>query len=331
MKPTMPLYWSAVNDLVNELATYRGILPPAMLSNTPINPMSPNAGVTAADISVYHKLLPNVFTAEGALNVYAFANKTQMMYEAAHKALKNQEKNQSASALTQAQYATTVTQAVKKAAQNAGPAQLQTLIDKYKSSLGTTPSGKKGVASTESFFMYDSKNMTSKTAKAKESPYMSKTKAKSVIDYFKAEAQAGGGYAVFIVDSTGSQTESFSNEVGESGIESTLNDITTQARAVKFDFSDGNIIPGVGDILGAAKGAIQGALSGFHLAGIVNMLFGMGYVNVPKYWTGSTASLPRVSYKMDLISPYGNPISQLQNIYVPFCHAFSWGVAVSYW
>jgi hypothetical protein len=324
MKPTMPLYWSAVNDLVNELATYRGILPPGMLSNTHLTPMANNAGVTATDIATYHKLLPNVFTAEGALNVYAMANKTQMMYEAAHKSLKDIEKNQSMPSLTPGLYKSTVQSAVKKAAAACTPGTLADLITKYKnSSLGvntatTTTKGSKAPGSTptstENLFLYDAKSI----AKNSKDLYISATKAKpSFLNYFKSEAEAGGGFAVFIVDDTGSQSESFSNEVGESQVSSFINNITSQARAVKFDMADGSVIPGLGALTGAVGDTIKGAADGFHLGGLVNMLFGMGYVTVPKYWTGSSANLPRASYKFDLVSPYGNPISQLQNIYLP--------------
>ena len=73
--------------------------------------------------------------------------------------------------------------------------------------------------------------------------------------------------------------------------------------------------------MGAVKDLALGALDGVTM-GMSNLALGLGgsgFIDIPKHWQSSTAQLPRSSYTMKLISPYGNAISQIQNIYIPLC------------
>ena len=81
----------------------------------------------------------------------------------------------------------------------------------------------------------------------------------------------------------------------------------------------GNIAAGVDNVIGAAKDFVSGALNGmsFGLSNILQSIFGGAYIDMPNKWEDSESNLANVSYSMTLISPYNNPISQLQNIYIP--------------
>lgn len=334
MKPTMPLYWSAVNDLVNQIATYRGILPPGVLSNS-FNFKYPstygNNGGTTADIEAYNKLLPTVFTTSGALNVFAIATKSQIMFDAARRQLESAEKGASISQLTPQFYANTVKSAVSKASKAVGPDSLAKLITSYKNSIGTSgnppaASGNQktktttgadktvnwidaGLSDIETFFYYNPGSNS-----------YNPQKANKFFNFLKAEAQEGGGFAVFVVDNTGTQSESFSNDVGQTDIASMLNNAESSERQFKFSAEGGNLgglLKPVESIIGNIKSTLAGAADGWGVGGIANFLFGKGMIEIPKFWTGSSASLPKCDYKFNLTSPYGNPISQLQNIYLP--------------
>ncbi len=338
MKPTMPLYWSAVNDLVNQMATYRGILPPAMLSNTYNNPLAAGGG-TEEDIANYNKLLPTVFTAEGALNVYAMANRTQAMFEAARQALYKAEKGASASNLTLQSYTQTVTPAVTAMQAKTGISNLGDLINTYKNTIGTTAATPSSSTKTSTKKNPDPK--VANTFSGIETLFylgsadtkgnkISKKNSTNFITYMKAEAQAGGGYAVFVVDNTGSQSESFSNDVGQSQISSMLNNFSSEDRQIKYDFADGNIaFKPVTNAVKDIASFVQGAASSIHIGGLVNFIFGAGFIEIPKFWTGSSASLPRADYKFDLVSPYGNAVSQLQNIYLPLAMVMAGGLPLA--
>ena len=93
---------------------------------------------------------------------------------------------------------------------------------------------------------------------------------------------------------------------------------------MRFSFAGGNIgdglIANTLEKVGMAVNDIAtGTLAGLTL-GVSNILLGLtgaGYIDVPKQWQNSTVKLPSTQYSMTLISPYGNIISRLQNIYLP--------------
>ena len=324
MKPAMSLYWSAVNDLVNQIATYRGILPGAVLSDYLGNPLHPGGSPNIAQelVSSYNKLLPTVFTPEGALNVYAIANKTQLMFNNVRSHLVQVEKGATPSQMNYDFYKQQVASAART--KQMSDQQLLNLMKKYKSTIGTlttkpsknsknkNPSVPNPTIPVETMFYINTKNNAVLSADKKG--------VTNFTNYLKAEASAGGGWAIFVTDSTGSQQESFSNDVGETGIASKLNSFESGRRNLEFDTDDYGIA-GVQRVIGKVTNSVKdfaaGTLDGMHLGGIVNFLFGSGFVEIPKFWTGSSAQLPHADYTFDLISPYGNPISQLQNIYLP--------------
>jgi hypothetical protein len=120
-------------------------------------------------------------------------------------------------------------------------------------------------------------------------------------------------------------SSSFSNSYGESDLANKLNSTSSQIREARFSFADGNLLEGAGQVvqsvLGAASDVVSGALDGltFGFSNILKGLAGNGYLDIPKHWMSSQAQLPRMTYNIKLISPYGNTISRLQNIYIPLC------------
>jgi hypothetical protein len=146
-----------------------------------------------------------------------------------------------------------------------------------------------------------------------------------LIEHADAEFRDGSEFAIFRVDHTGSVSESFGNSTAPSSMVQKLNDISSGFREARFSFADGNILGGaIGDAIGSVVSAVSdvaiGAADGVSLgfAGLLAGLGGSGYLDVPEHWQNSTASLPRGSYTIKLISPYGNPISRMNNIWIPF-------------
>ncbi len=137
--------------------------------------------------------------------------------------------------------------------------------------------------------------------------------------YLLAEFTEGAAFAVFNVESSGSVGESFSNSFGSNPIESTFNSLSAKSRNLGNLMSSLADIPIVGDAfkLAADTGSIVLSNASF---GLANPLLALAYgvnVTMPKMWESSSAQLPRASYKIKLVSPYGNPYSQLFNIYLP--------------
>ena len=67
LKPTMPLYWGAVNTIVNNLAVNMGLIGAADIDSYTVNAegkAEPNyeAGLTSKEIEAFNKLLPDVLS-----------------------------------------------------------------------------------------------------------------------------------------------------------------------------------------------------------------------------------------------------------------------------
>ena len=146
-----------------------------------------------------------------------------------------------------------------------------------------------------------------------------KKKASSFADAFDSSVRQGGAYAVFYVDYTSTTTESFSNAIGDIETSGSIKQASTKSRNLKFDTAGGNIIPGMDDIQNGLKDFAAGALNQitFGLGSVLETILGGAYIELLKKWEDSSMSLPTTTYNMELRSPYGNIISQLQNLYIP--------------
>ena len=138
-------------------------------------------------------------------------------------------------------------------------------------------------------------------------------------DYFLANLSDGMAFAVFNVDNTGSVGESFSNSTTNNPIESVFNALSSKARNITNNLSSIANVPILSDAIGLIGDAAAITLSNVSF-GLANPLLALAYgatISLPKTWEASSVSLPRASYKIKLISPYGNPYSQLFNMYLP--------------
>lgn len=140
-------------------------------------------------------------------------------------------------------------------------------------------------------------------------------------DFLQAELDDGAQYISFRVENTGDASESFSNQAGESEISSKINSISGSARSTRFSMADGNLDDGiigkfVGGVMTAAKDLAAGTANSLGIDGI-GALGGNAFADIPKHWMNSTASLPRMNYRVRLVSPYGNRYSKFVNIWLP--------------
>lgn len=301
LKPTMHSYWSAVNMLTNYIAINRGILP--FFLDNPDQKQGNPYKIDEATMSKMSDMMPDVFSKDGGIDVFAVANRAQRAA--------NQQFRDDYNAFNGSY--TNFTGVVQKAA--------QTRVGK--------PQGDHSLLN----FIREHVSMSYFTSESQDTP--SRLEMSPKIDpatgqdkpddmnkfsaFFDAEYNSGSQFAIFKVDHTGSAQESFSNSATESDLSNKYNSTSSQVREAKFSFADGNIIGGtIQDILGVAGDVVSGVASGL-TAGFSDALKYLGntYVDIPKHWQSSSASLPRTSYTMQLISPYGNPISQLINIYIP--------------
>lgn len=323
MKPTMHLYWSAVNSLVNNVAINRGIFPKVWNSDEQAQKLGQGYTLDQDYMNALQELMPDVFRGQNWFDMYALANRAQMM-------------------------ANRVFVADYEALNNGTPTDYKGYL--YKQLTGTgaheTAIGKKGsptfmemIQRAVKMGTYFTKDDAKETTMEKD-PRISEdgktvkeTPSSGFWDFFDAEFSDGSQFAIFKVDHTGSVSESFANSATESDLSNKVNSLASQARQARFTFADGNFagdtMKAVTDsVVGLAEGALSGITLGF--SDVISGLVSGGYIDIPKTWQSSSASLPRSSYNIKLISPYGNAISQMQNIYIPLCMLLAATLPMSY-
>ena len=315
LKPTMHLYWSAVNLLANTLAINMGILPKIMGSDDSQKIGQPFK-LDQEYLSAIHQIMPDVFSNQNYFDIYALANKAQR--------LANQLFVNDFDELEKGT-ATSYTGYVKKDLTGNGT------HSTYVSDKNSNASISARINNMLMFGYYKSEDSEDRAeVDPRIDPNSEKGDEKKDTSWFQdfvnhldSEFRDGSEYAVFKVEHTGSVSESFSNSTAESDLSQKMNSVSSQFRQARFSLADGNIIGGVGevlgDVLGGVKDVVMGALDGatFGFSNLIAGLAGSGYMDIPNNWQSSSASLPRSSYTMKLISPYGNPISKMQNIIIP--------------
>lgn len=303
--PTMHTYWGAVTTMLNQIAANRGIIP--RVGGDSQKFLNTGHEFTEEAVKKMNAALPGVFSTNGQIDVYAMANKASRLLK--------KRLDQTNDIIESSNIGDEVKpfRAIKSMMQNQpitdGGASYRAYLDKW--------------YDTDQASITDISNETEniedmgvgKDVETSEGIFSGFTK---YLKFLGAEANDGGMFASFRVNYTGSVSESFSNSVGDSEIASKLNSMSSSARNVNFNVAGGNIADGVGQAVDAVKSFTKGALHSIGLSGLAAVA-GSAFFDIPKMWESSTANLPRVNYTIKLNSPYGNPISQLFNIYVPLC------------
>jgi hypothetical protein len=321
LKPTMPVYWQVVQTIVNQIAVNRGIVPRALSGSNYDDPVGGDPDVSSVNtnsiadsyqfdksgLQKMHDLLPDIFFAGGGVDVYALANRAKRL-ERKQMQLYSQVFSDNASANLQ------------KGLQSVfGPA--STLQDTNKTDFlvylknwFSVPASQ--VASANELISNDSNNSAGTEAIDTNGPNLNSLGA-----FYQSELDEGGAFVSFRVNATGAVTDTFGNGAEDSALASKINSMASQSRSTRFDIEDGDISDGfmgkvVGHALDGMKDLISGVADGFGMSGLA-ALGGSAFVDIPKHWASATAQLSRSSYTINLVSPYGNPISQLTNLYVP--------------
>ena len=129
----------------------------------------------------------------------------------------------------------------------------------------------------------------------------------------------GGLFVGFRVNTTRSASESFSNSTAPIETGELIKSVSGVSRNARFSLSGGNMLPGMDDVINVAKNVVLGVLDGatFGLSSVVASALSGAFIDIPDRWESSSSNISNVTYTVRLVSPYGNPISQLQNIYIP--------------
>lgn len=295
LKPAMPLYWNAVQTIVNQIAVNRGIVPRIGGSDAANRIGGPYEFDDAA-LKLLAAKLPDIFKGDGTVDVYAVSTRAQRLATKRYKAIRERADN-----MGNADFAKVLQEVLNdKSVTDSG-----TSFEKYRNAwLNSQPSKPKSATDD-------------KTAGNESADYTESGNA-GFGDFLEAELNDGGAFVTFRVNSTGAVQESFNNSTGESDIASKINGASSSSRSTNFSFAGGNLIDSemFGKLAGYLKDTVSGVMDSLNISGLA-ALTGAAYADIPEHWKNSVANLPHSSYSLTLGGPYGNPISQLMNIYIP--------------
>lgn len=311
LKPTMPVYWSAVQSMVNQIAAYMGLVTVGTGSRLDAGNLSPEAGSEdygyLFDNNLKAKMtnmIPDVFDEQGNLNVYALATKGQRLANRHRMELMN----------------------------HLGRTEnLSSAVDLYRNNLNHKPS-KNFETYMDQWMQQGSigffKSTNPDSAAGGEITDDMKDADNGFLSHLHSALNDGAEFVTFRVEEGGGISESFSNSAAESEVKGALDSVAAAVRT-KFDtFAGGNVLgsDGVGgaiqsvmtSVTNAAKEAAAGTLQTFGLSGLMGLGSG-SFADVPQHWDSSSASMPRANYTIKLNTPYNNPVSKLIHEIVPLC------------
>ena len=336
IKPTMRLYWKAVNQMVNTLAVNLGILPSYLwdgsteeLENNRFTFFNKDddkskANLTPRIVEEMHRALPDIFRKEGGIDVRAVSNKVKRLElrrrEKVMEILDDFEKTEDIVDMNE-ELEKLLLDRESNALSNTDEDAEDWFVEYLESRLGD-------VKET------DEEEVQSEEEEAIEILSSSKSTVGSWLfdnddggepsntfsEYLEAEYYSGSDWVTFRVAGEKTVSESFSNEVGESAISEKVNSTAGAARDAKFNFAGGSIgIPGlqtVIDFVTSASDAFVSTLSKYTGMDGLGILLGGGFIDIPHTWKNSTANLPKMEYKIELRATYGNKISIFIDEYV---------------
>lgn len=308
LRPTQPLFWKAANTILNTLNVNTGIYNPQVGAeekqyyDESIEDFSGLAGTI--NPNVYQNLLPDVFLKNGGVDLYAVANRAARMAHVHHTNLE-----ETLSKITRTD--------------NLGETLLQTMLGNtavpesrgidaalksyYESAEGTEVPPEGGYRATG--------DQTSGGTLAFMGGWL-----KDLKDNHAAEAADGSAFLGLRVEFGGTNSESFTTSTRPSDIASNFNSTSSGARNARFNFSEGQLGGGIGDLingaLNQAKGLAVGAVDGLQLSGLF-ALAGSAFVDIPEQVDQSMANLPSMSYNIQLRAHAGDPYTMMQSIDVP--------------
>jgi hypothetical protein len=281
--------------MLNQIITYKGLFPWS-LENSKDQIIGQPYKIDTEAMESIANALPDIFSKDGGIDILAVANRAQRMKRLLETAMHE--------ALEQADSFEGFVQKLD-----------QTYVENSKPKLGIKDYVEKWATLKIAEVNKDSNSQVEETLRVNKDD----KEVESPNDwgsFLEAELDDGLAWASFKVESTGPISESFGNSFTESDLAQKMNDMSAKSKAFYFATAGGNVAEAANAVITAGADFIKGALDSFSASGLV-ALAGSAFVNIPKHWENSTAQMPRTTYTMKLVAPYGNTISRIINIDVP--------------
>ena len=337
--PSMYKYWSMVNNIASQFGIELGIFTPEFITSEKTEgKLGLPIKITSEFMDDLRELLPGIVTDDNYIDVFAVANKAQVLYNTQKtlertyygggdsknggngaKTFTYADKIAKQEAKTFASYLDEMLKLFKDTSmlsdENSIATDNEGAITKMTGDQGETATTTTATSKPTNSIDADGKVKIQEDQIKEKSDYLSE-----VAKYIDASARWGSSYATFRVDYLGTSTDTFTNGVKDIPLKDVINSVSRKVKDVKFSASGGNLINDTIDK--AVKYATDfgiGALEGvtFDLSSLVPSLMGGGFYDVPKMWDDSSFEVQKHTFKMRLGGPYGDDFSLLQDIYIP--------------
>lgn len=330
-KPVMPLYWKACTHMLNQILINMGIVPRVFRTRHGV--LADVGKVSGFDFSMYTKneraqlanLLPGLWRADGTVDLFYLANRAtrkQIRWQKALDSRLNGNDNHESAVRKIYDHGNTWTDKAGDSPQS----KLKTYLESYfDSGLGQDIDHDKGVESAGNYTVDKDGDTGANQPKTQNGQTVAvtdqekpMTTMQSIEEHLASELRDGGAFIGFKVNHNGAIGESFQSSFKDNDLAGFLNGFSAQTNDARFTMAGGVTgVPGVDQLIQGATDVIRGAINGTGLGGIANIVLGQGFVDVPQHWAGSTVSLPRETYTINLRSPYGHPVARIQNLIIP--------------
>ena len=319
MKPTMPLYWTAVNTMVNGIAVNMGITPRVLTAEQQRIFTRNSTEIGENNAPAYHQWLPDIISETGVIDMYAVATRAQRLAHRNNLDLLERLGRSVDAADVRKSLSDQMKVYQDEAIGPAPPTKITDYITAYTNLVGNENFSTESDSITETMGDRGKYDGDEEGVASEGSGWGNR-----FVDFFEGERRDGSSFVTFRVDYSGTANESFSNSTREADIQQKLNSTSASTRTQRINLAQGNIGDGaLATLAESAVSGVQDILTGvgnyFQISGLAGVLAGSAFVDIPKVWDQSTANLPKMDYTVQLRSPYGNRYSRLQNLIVPLC------------
>ena len=346
LNPAMHVYWSTVSNIVTSIATEAGILIPDFMGDKLSDSrIGITLNIDKGDLDEMRKLMPGIISERNYIDVFAIATKAQRLADEQYRVESEVEYvNQAETPSAGGNFADQLNQTVPTSVrtewfENWVDGFKSELLDDWKIATDVSNGPVDAAESSATATSTDGKYQYGKDGGIEESTGYVMASSKELADNthgkmtnaFTATMRGGAGHAIFKVDYPGTTTYTFSNSTTNIPSADGLKSIGQTAKSTMFTSAGGNIVDGAGDVLRGVTNTVMGALDGatFGLSNVIAGLFGGAYIDMPQMWDDSTTDVPAAEFTIDLVSPYGNTISQLMNLYIPLAMLLAGSAPIS--
>lgn len=297
-KPAMHLFWNMVATMTNHYCVDRGIVP-RYLTSEESQRMSGENNFDPAEAARIASAL-EVFDSNGQVDVYRYATLAHRRKKHLMNRLKEtmNQSNLDFKGLSEAFRNVVMNGSKPKASRS-----FSEYMDMWRNSMSGSADSvdENGTAISTSF---------------SESTATTQAEKEGLLSLLGTELDDGSAFICLRPDSTGEVSESFTSSTTPSPVAGKINSMSSDSRNTTFALSGGNILGLLDPIVNTVKEFAAGIGDQLNISGLA-ALGGAALVDIPDHWESSVAQMNSQSYTLKLVSPYGNPISQLFAIYVP--------------